>query len=81
MPVESPGWLPASEAVREYGLSYNLLRKLVADGVFTRGVFGAAKERPPIYVRRAELDAYKAGGVNAVAPVRAAFSAAPVGGA
>lgn len=76
MPVESPDWLTAADAVREFGLSYNLLRKLVADGVFTRGVFGVAKDRPPIYVRRVELAAWKAGGVNAVAPIREAFATA-----
>lgn len=75
MTTQFPGWIAASDAVEKYGISYTLLRKLVSDGVLTRGVFSTAKERPPIYLRTTELDAWKSGGVGAVAPVRSAFEA------
>jgi hypothetical protein len=66
MAGDFPGWIAAPDAVRRHGISYTMLRKLVRDGVFTRGQFSAAKERPPIYVRVAELRAWKRGGVAAV---------------
>jgi hypothetical protein len=67
-----PGWLSAPEAARRYGIDYQALRRLVATGVFTRGRFSAALRRPPIYLRKTELDAFKRGGVDAVAAARAA---------
>lgn len=66
-------WLSATEAAEKYELSAKLLRRLVRKGVFTRGNFGAAVVRPPIYLRVAELDAYRSGGVTAVAPVKNAY--------
>jgi hypothetical protein len=70
-----PGWLSAPEAARRYGIEYQALRRLVATGVFTRGRFSAAAVRPPIYLRKTELDAYKRGGVDAVAAARSARDA------
>lgn len=75
MAVKYPGWISALDAAQKYGIRYNALRQLVRDGVFTRGQFSTAKERPPIYLRTAELDAWKKGGLDAVAPVKAAFEA------
>lgn len=75
MEPDFPKWLSATEAVERYGIEYQMLRKLVHSGVFTRGQFSAAKSRPPIYLRVAELDAWKKGGVAAVAPLKAAFEA------
>ena len=73
MAADFPGWMILSEASERYGVSYGMLRKLVSDGIFTKGQFSTAPDRPPIYLRIEELDAWKRGGVNAVAPVRAAF--------
>ncbi len=72
MAAEFPGWLSAPEAVERYGIAYVMLRRLVADGVFTRGRFSTAKKKPPIYVRVAELDAWKSGGIPAVSKARKA---------
>ncbi|AWM35851.1 hypothetical protein C1280_01660 [Gemmata obscuriglobus] len=68
-------WLPAPEAARLFDINYKQLCALVHEGVFTRGKFGAAKKRPPIYLRVAELEAWKRGGVPAVAPIKAAYEA------
>jgi len=68
-----PGWLSISEAAKKYRADYNALRRMVKDGVFTRGQFSSAKGRPPIYLRVDELDAWKRGGVAAVASVKAAY--------
>lgn len=76
MAVEIPGWLTAQDASERYGIPYQSLRKLVADGVFTRGNFSGAKERPPIYLRVEELDAWKRGGVTAAKRLRDAWAAA-----
>lgn len=74
--TDRPGWISLADAVNRYGVAYNSLRKLVAADVFTRGKFSMAELRPPIYLRVEELDAWKAGGVLAVAPVKAAYEAA-----
>jgi hypothetical protein len=71
-----PGWLSAREVTQKYGLTYDQLRFLLRKGVFTRGVFSPAKERPPIYVRAEELRAWKRGGIEAVQKVR---ESAPAG--
>lgn len=76
MAVDFPGWIAATEAAEKFGVTYNWLRQLVKDGVFTRGQFSSAKERPPIYLRLAELRAFKRGGIAAVAPVKTAYEAA-----
>jgi hypothetical protein len=52
-------------------MSYGRLCELVAEGVFTRGKFSLAKQRPPIYLRVEELNAWNRGGVDAVRRVRA----------
>lgn len=75
MAAEYPGWLTATEATDRYGISYTMLRKLVADGVFTRGQFSSAKDRPPIYLRVTELEAWRAGGVPAVNAVKSEANA------
>ena len=69
---EIPGWLPISAACAQYGHDYEFLRRLVKEGIFTRGRFTSAKETAPIYLRVDELDAWKAGGVEEVERVRAA---------
>lgn len=76
MAVDFPGWIPATEAAEKFGITYNWLRQLVRDGLFTRGQFSTATQRPPIYLRVAELRAFKKGGIAAVAPVKAAYEAA-----
>lgn len=72
MPAEFPGWVSAPEAVERYGIGYVMLRQLVSDGTFTRGRFSSAQQRPPIYLRIDELDAWKRGGVDAVRELRSA---------
>jgi len=76
MATEFPGWLTPTEATERYGISYMMIRRFVSAGVFTRGQFSNAESRPPIYLRIEELDAWKRGGVAAVAPIKAAFERA-----
>jgi hypothetical protein len=64
-------WLPLAAAVREYGLSRWVLYRLVEGGVLTRGSFSPAVKQPPIFLSAKELDAYRAGGVDAVRRVKA----------
>ncbi len=52
MAAEFPGWLPAVEAVSRYGIAYNMLRQLVADGVFTRAEAFLLRLRPGEAYRR-----------------------------
>lgn len=75
MSAEFPGWLTPAEATERYGISYTMIRKLLAEEVLTRGQFSTASERPPIYLRVEELDAWKRGGVPAIAPVKARYEA------
>lgn len=70
MAKEFPGWLPIAVAAERYDLHYEALRRLVNQGIFTRGRFTSRKEQAPIYLRIEELDAWKRGGVNAVAAVK-----------
>lgn len=69
--VSRQPWLPMSAAVARYGISYWVLHRLVRGGVFTRGIFSAAEKRPPIFLNVKELDAWKAGGIEAVRKVQA----------
>ncbi len=78
MAAESCEWLTAAEASARYGIPYPSLRKLVADGVFTRGQFGTATRRPPIFLRVVELDAWKSGGVAAARRLKDAWAVASV---
>lgn len=73
MAAEFPGWMIMSEASERYGVSYMTLRKMVRDEVFTKGQFSTAASQPPVYLRIVELDAWKRGGIAAVAPLKAAF--------
>lgn len=72
MAREFPGWLHIGVAAGRYRADYELLRRMVADGVFTRGRFTSAKEQAPIYLRVDELDAWQRGGVDAVRALREA---------
>lgn len=65
-----PGWLSLMDAAQKYRVRYETLRRLARDGVFTIGKFSAATKRPPVFLRVAELDAWKKGGVAAVKKVR-----------
>ena len=64
--MESPNMLPLGVAAERYGISYPTLRELVNAGVFTRHVFDKGAKKPPIFVLVSELEAWKAGGVDAV---------------
>ena len=68
-----PGWLSLPDAAQRYRMRYETLRRLAHDGVFTVGKFSAAKKRPPMFLRVDELEAWKRGGVGAVAPLKAAY--------
>lgn len=77
--LEFPGWLKIADAAERYGLKYETLRRLVKDDVFTRGRFtSASADTPPIYVKIAELDAWRSGGVDAVKSLREAPAFPPV---
>jgi hypothetical protein len=64
------GWLTVKSAAVYCRLEEKTFRRLIDAGVFTRGRFSAAPKRPPIYLKVAELDAWKRGGADAVAAVR-----------
>lgn len=69
--LEFPGWMRLRDAAIAYGLKYETLRRLVKDGVFTRGRFTSqSADTPPVFVKIAELDAWKSGGVDAVIALR-----------
>jgi len=69
--LEFPGWLKLGDAAKEYGLKYETLRRLVKNNTFSRGNFtNPDADTPPIYVRIAELEAWKRGGVDAVQRLR-----------
>jgi hypothetical protein len=73
MAVEAPNVLPLTVAAERYGIAYPTLRELVNAGVFTRHVFEEqGREKPPIFVAVAELEAWKAGGAEAVVKLRTA---------
>lgn len=71
MAVKDATWLPLSVAAQRAGESYEVMRRLAHKGVFTRAIFSAAKKKPPIFLSTKELDAWKAGGVDAVRKVQA----------
>lgn len=71
MVKEFPGWLALPDAAKLCGLTYESLRRLVKDGVFTRGRFtSAVAAKTPIYLKVSELETFKAGGVDAVLAMR-----------
>jgi hypothetical protein len=69
MAESHPGWLKIAAAARRYGIPYRRLWVMVGDDVFTRGRFSNA-EQPHIWLRVDELNAFKAGGVDAVRELR-----------
>jgi hypothetical protein len=69
------GWLTIKQAVKKYGLDYDLLRNAVILGIFTRGDFIEGRNNP-IFLRIVELDAYKAGGAAAALKLKQEFELA-----
>lgn len=59
-------WLPLRAAAERIGAHYEVVRRLAKIGVFTRAAFSAATKKPPIFLDIRELDAWKAGGIDAV---------------
>ncbi len=80
MAREFPGWRHIGVAAKEYGVTWALLRKLVKEGVFTRGRFTSTTDAGPVYLKVAELDAWQSGGVDAVRAIREAVPAHDLGG-
>jgi hypothetical protein len=78
MPSTKPGWLTPAEALKRYGkhgLNYIAIRRFVKQNQFSTCNFGPAQKRPRIHLRVKELEAWKTGGIEAVAPVKAAYEA------
>lgn len=71
-----PGWLSLMDAAQKFKVRYETLRRLARSGVFTVGKFSNAAQRPPVFLKVAELKAWKEGGVEAVEKVREAGAAA-----
>lgn len=72
--MSHPGWVSLPEAAervcgKRYGSGHEQLRRLVADGVFTRGRFSGS-ERGRIFILEDELAAWRKGGVAAVKEVQ-----------
>lgn len=65
-----PGWLSLPDAAVKYRVRYETLRKLAKTGLFTVGKFSTAAKRPPVFLRVRELEAWRAGGVEAVQQAR-----------
>lgn len=75
-----PGWMPISQAVRKYRISYWRLREMVQRDIFTRGRFHLGEVKPRIYLRVDELEAWKTGGIEAVEALRSAMPTHDLGG-
>jgi hypothetical protein len=73
------GWIHILEACERYGHDYNHLRRMVKEGIFTRGRFTSEAKGAPIYLLVKELDAFKRGGAGAVRKVQASDTVAATG--